>query len=1727
MQSRFLRMLGAALASLSLISAEATAQDEPLNKRCLTREQAETEPLFSKCPLLIDEASVSDYSFTAKMWLNGGPSTYVMRWLGQSYFTEFTFTWDEDTGLYDGFCGTYACSIPPGGWVEMEHWEYFVGTLLAENVGEWTYQEVQDGVVAKSRTFEVRELELSALSGADQIGVVDAPLNRPLRLQLSSFEDDGIEDEVIGWELEGPKGAKRATVTGIGSGSETDGEGIDEAFIRLGSKPGTYTLRLNNRRITPASEPSFTFTAIDDIEDTDPVEEHPDFEEGVGENQAQQCDSVGNPVAVSLGNKYQREVDMPTGGISPIGFVRHHNSLGFVSDSFANYWTHTYDRYVEIPADPGIDSVKVVRPDGKKINFTRDGAAYRAFPGIYSTLEQTAEGWRFTSDDLTIENFDADGRLLDITDLKGRVQTASHDAGGRLVRIESNTGGSLDFAYDGSNRLESLTDHAGRSWTYRYDLLGRLEFVDNPDGTTRQYHYEDLRHAYALTGITSETGQRYSWYDYDEQGRATASYHAGEVNRVDIQYEEDGGRIVTDPLGRSTVYQTRIENKRGVLEGISGPVCSEGCGETDVQQSFDEELNITSRTVYGVTTLFGDYDSRGQPGYVIQAAGTPEERRIDYEYDPAFPGAITRITEPSVFAGESKITTRSYDFNGNMVSETITGFDPFGGAVSRTVSHAFDGPFGQISSTDGPRTDVSDITVYEYYPDSESEGNNRALLKAVIDPNGIRVRDQIVYSATGKVLSEIRPNGLELAFEYFAGNDRIKSLTESGGGVLNRTQWEYTPAGDVSRLIIDDETGAEIITRFSYDQARRLRRVDSRVTQEAPFSADQWVQYEFDAAGNIVTETAGSADMPGGDLIIERVFDAYNRIDTISRGGIIENLDYNPDGTLAARTDGNLNTTTYSYDAFKRLTSSDRAGLATTAFDYDTHGQRIAVTDPGDHVTRYWYDDLGNLVKQESPDTGITDWTYNSAGQVLTETDAKGQVTVYSYDASGRMTGIDRAGSDYDISYDFDGCANGVGRLCSVGTGWGHATHYGWNELGELVTLTTNEGQVGFTYGPGEALSSIDYPSGRTVVFDNDSGGVPTQIRLLQPGLPESILVQDIGYSPLARPIGWRFANGLRTSVDLDARHRPISIDVPGVMSWQAGAYAANDNLLALTVADVEHGFGYDALDRLTASTSSGHELSYSYDTIGNRLSRVTDGMIELGTYEPDSNRILSFGDRQYTLDPNGNTTGVSLDMVPDKTYVFSSHNRLLEVIDEESSSSLASYRYDALGQRVGKTTAAETRRFIYGLNGQLLAEMDGDGRILHEFVYLSGQPIVDLFELPPAAPSAAGSEIVIDDPEATVIGANWQIKSSASAVGGSFLQNRKRNDRAVLWHVDQPGFEGGPHDVFVRWLQPEGEGISTVYGVDAAGQPTQHVIVDHSAHELGDWVPLGNFDFAPGDGSPNQFVSLKGFHNDTGFEGTFLEADAVKILPTSIPGGSSEPRFLHGDHFGTPHFVTDLDGTIVWSATYLPFGESTVDQDPDGDGVDYTLNNRFPGQYFDGETGLHYNYLRNYDPTIGRYMEADPIGLEGGVNMFAYAESNPLRYSDVFGLDTEFCQRPFFPFPVPYARHCFVRYSGGGSSSFSGTGPGPDPAPDWWPRNCQPTEGEQDDVCMRREMQNCEAAQYDFLGFNCCHCVERAMNICGISIPRVDWPNWPVNPGPRPWGVGYPPDPQAIGRKP
>ena len=109
---------------------------------------------------------------------------------------------------------------------------------------------------------------------------------------------------------------------------------------------------------------------------------------------------------------------------------------------------------------------------------------------------------------------------------------------------------------------------------------------------------------------------------------------------------------------------------------------------------------------------------------------------------------------------------------------------------------------------------------------------------------------------------------------------------------------------------------------------------------------------------------------------------------------------------------------------------------------------------------------------------------------------------------------------------------------------------------------------------------------------------------------------------------------------------------------------------------------------------------------------------------------------------------------------------------------------------------------------------------------------------------------------------------------------------------------------------------------------------------------------------------------------------------------------YVHTDHLSAPRVITDTTDTIIWRWDSDPFGTTAANDDPDQDTVSFAYNLRFPGQYYDQETGLHYNYYRDYDPITGRYVQSDPIGLAGGLNTYAYVESAPLMWVDPDGLD-------------------------------------------------------------------------------------------------------------------------------
>ncbi|MFC0446321.1 RHS repeat domain-containing protein [Pseudidiomarina halophila] len=139
---------------------------------------------------------------------------------------------------------------------------------------------------------------------------------------------------------------------------------------------------------------------------------------------------------------------------------------------------------------------------------------------------------------------------------------------------------------------------------------------------------------------------------------------------------------------------------------------------------------------------------------------------------------------------------------------------------------------------------------------------------------------------------------------------------------------------------------------------------------------------------------------------------------------------------------------------------------------------------------------------------------------------------------------------------------------------------------------------------------------------------------------------------------------------------------------------------------------------------------------------------------------------------------------------------------------------------------------------------------------------------------------------------------------------------------------------------------------------------------------------------------------------------------------------FVHNDHLGRPHKVTDDAKAVVWEADLQSFDRSVVSSSIGA------LNIGFPGQYWDSESATWQNWYRDYDPSTGRYIQSDPIGLSGGMNTYSYVASNPMRFIDFKGL-AKLCSRPLAGFERIHGplRHDQFFYEDGSNSGFTTTG--------------------------------------------------------------------------------------------
>jgi len=291
------------------------------------------------------------------------------------------------------------------------------------------------------------------------------------------------------------------------------------------------------------------------------------------------------------------------------------------------------------------------------------------------------------------------------------------------------------------------------------------------------------------------------------------------------------------------------------------------------------------------------------------------------------------------------------------------------------------------------------------------------------------------------------------------------------------------------------------------------------------------------------------------------------------------------------------------------------------------------------------------------------------------------------------------------------------------------------------------------------------------------------------------------------------------------------------------------------------------------------------------------------------------------------------------------------------------------------KTAAGRSTIYLYDRGGNLIAEADETGAVTAEYIWLGSRLL--------AVVKAGGAVIEADidfDPDTLNLtsGGRWvtcyiQLPDPYAADG--------IDPEGVLFNGILPAEKSGVTD-------HDGDGIGELM-VKFSREAVESMLAEGDAVTVTVSGTAGNIGFS---GTDVIRVIRRG--KDGGKKkkpALFQSAEYAGSAPAG-PTGAMEIFYAHPDHLGTPRAMTDASGNVVWKADYRPFGEAEVVIGDVGNEI------RFPGQYFDAESGLHYNWHRYYDPKIGRYLRPDPIGFAGGINPFAYVLNNPLNGFDPQG---------------------------------------------------------------------------------------------------------------------------------
>jgi RHS repeat-associated protein len=1159
-----------------------------------------------------------------------------------------------------------------------------------------------------------------------------------------------------------------------------------------------------------------------------------------------------------------------------------------------------------------------------------------------------------------------------------KVQTETDYVGG------VSTGLRLDRVYNSQSIAAGIFGTNWRS-TYERSLTpesgttvlanradGRVEMFTNASGTWT-----------AKPDITDRLGQTASGWQLTAADDSVETYNAA-------------GQLISITT-RSGLVTSLGYNASGQLSSITGPF------QSTLGLTYNAAGQVSEMTAPDGGTYQYSYDGNGNP-VSVQYPDTSIKRYV-YE-NVSLPNALTGIIDQN----GSRFATFSYDSSGRAVSTQHAGgaelttvtyngdsSSQITDANENSYSYVFDTQFGTVKpgtlsgtpcTTCGGRSFTYDVngfiasltdwngnvTTYTH----DARGNELSRTEAVGTPQQRTITT--TWHPTFHLPLTIAESNRVTSFSYDA-NGNLLSKTETGSIGVSRT-WSYT-YNSAGQVLTATGPRADLsqVTRYTYNSNGTLA-----TTTDALRHVTQYTSY--DANGRLLT----SVD-PNG-LTTQFTYDPLGRLTSRNVGGLVTGYTYDPVGNLLriTRPDGSYLAMTYDpahrltqiannfgasiqytldangnrvkeqafdasnnlaythsnqFNAMNLVAQSVGALGQTTGYQYDNNGNPTAITDPLGHVTQLAYDALNRTSSSTDPTGAVTAYGYDALNDLTSVTDARGLKTEYSYD--GLQDQLSIASPDTgltQLSYD------SAGNVASKVDADGRLASSSYDALNRVTqvryagTGPTNFSYDQGTYGIGHRTSMSD-ASGSTSWTYDQQGRVTSRTQ----SVGSSTLTTHYTYDSAGRLASMTYPSGATVqygyTTDLVTQISVNGIPVLSNVTYQAFHGPAN----AWTWGNgAAYQRAFDTDGRLAQYPLGSRSRQLGFDA-ASRITGYTDSVSSFSqnfTYDP-ADRLTGYtasaGGEQYGYDAVGNRTGLTSSFAGASSvaYTYSATSNQLASLATDGQTTTDTY--DPTGNLVGDGT----NHFTYDGRNRLIEVSNAQGLTYYAINGL-GQRVAKLAGPIPDLAGDANRNGVLDAGDLRLIGLMITGATPVDLAGDCNHDGKITTADVACVQAKMANMRTNPQS----YVSPTG----TSFAYDEAG----HLIGEYNATTA------------------------------TRQETVYLGDVPVAVI---TPGATF---YVYADQLNAPRVIVNNANTPVWDWEGAPFGNSLPNPNPSGTGASLTYNLRFPGQYYDAESRLHYNVARDYNPAIGRYVESDPVGIQGGLNSYTYTAATPISKADPKG---------------------------------------------------------------------------------------------------------------------------------